>query len=279
MPSHPPPRQVTRGQVTRTPPSCGERGGARIVAGASRGRGRGQLKIQLMIQRVQDARGGECTVLWDSGAQVSLVTHEYAKGAGFGRRPASIRITGVGAGSGGESNVQYKALLRRRDGSIAEIMPYGVDKITGNAISLNIGKDKALFPSVASMLESPAGPIQLLIGMDHMEEAPREEDRAQGVALYSSRFGTGCVAGGNMTCLPRQQAIPVKVLSCRTMLFNPPEFNCKECQFRMDSLTFKENAEYEVILSKLQLDVKRKKWVAGYPFNTLAQTGEARRRD
>ncbi len=153
-------------------------GGAQIVAGARGGRGRGQLKIQLMIQRVQDARGGECTVLWDSGAQGSLVTHEYAKGAGFGRRPASIRITGVGAGSGGESSIQYKALLRRRDGSIAEIMPYGVDKITGNATSLNLSKAKALFPSVGSMLESPAGPIQLLIGMDHMEEAPREEDRA-----------------------------------------------------------------------------------------------------
>jgi hypothetical protein len=92
-----------------------------------------------------------------------------------------------------------------------------------------------------------------------------------------------------MTCLPGHQPVPVKVLICRTMLFNPPEFipaeamgtevprrcpacrNCKECQFRMDSLTFKENAEYEVILSKLQLDVERKKWVAGYPFNTLVE--------
>ncbi len=90
--------------------------------------------------------------------------------------------------------MQYKALLRRRDGSIAEILPYGVDKITGNAASLNLSKAKALFPSVASTLESPAGPIQLLIGMDHMEEAPREEERAQGVALYSSKFSTAAGA-------------------------------------------------------------------------------------
>jgi hypothetical protein len=39
----------------------------------------------------------------------------------------------------------------------------------------------------------------------------------------------------------------------------------------MDSLSFKENAEYEVILSKLRLDVDRKKWVAGYPFNTMVE--------
>ncbi len=39
----------------------------------------------------------------------------------------------------------------------------------------------------------------------------------------------------------------------------------------MDSLTFKENTEYEVILSKLHLDVGRKQWIAGYPFNTLVE--------
>jgi hypothetical protein len=37
----------------------------------------------------------------------------------------------------------------------------------------------------------------------------------------------------------------------------------------MDSLTFKENAEYEVIMSKLRLGGKR--WVAGYPFNTIIE--------
>jgi hypothetical protein len=83
-PSHPPQHRLTWGQVTGPPP-LRVRGEHQIVAGASGGQGRGQLKIQLMIQRVQDARGGECIVLWDSGAQVSLVTHEYARGAGFNR--------------------------------------------------------------------------------------------------------------------------------------------------------------------------------------------------
>ncbi len=39
----------------------------------------------------------------------------------------------------------------------------------------------------------------------------------------------------------------------------------------MDSLTFKENTEYEVILNKLHLDVERKQWIAGYPFNTSVE--------
>ncbi len=67
------------GSGDRNPPPPQRGGGERqLVAGASGGRGRGQLKIQLIIQRIQDAKGGECIVLLDSGAQVSLVTHEYA---------------------------------------------------------------------------------------------------------------------------------------------------------------------------------------------------------
>jgi hypothetical protein len=72
--------------------------GCRILATACGG-GRGdQLKVQLMIQRIPDVRGEMCSVLWDTGAQISLVTHQYAREAGFKGRPASIRISGVGTG-------------------------------------------------------------------------------------------------------------------------------------------------------------------------------------
>jgi hypothetical protein len=167
-----------------------------------------------------------------------------------------------------------------------------VEKITGDAVRMNLDKARTLFPSAACKLESPEGPVHMLIGMDHMKDAPRERDRAEGVVLYHSEFNTGYVACGNMSYEPCGQARKgpaVKVLSCRNGLFNRPEFipaeametelprrcpackNCKECQFRMDCLTFKENTEYEVILSKLRLDVDRKNWVAGYPFNTMIE--------
>jgi hypothetical protein len=123
----------------------------------------------------------------------------------------------------------------------------------------------------------------MLIGMDHMKNAPKEQEWGDGVVLYKSEFNTGYVACRNMNKSEghRVEGRPKpKVLSCRSTLFNPPEFipaeaistelprrcpacnNCKECQFRMDSLSFKENTEYEIILSKLKLDKERKKWVA-----------------
>jgi hypothetical protein len=73
-------------------------------------------------------------------------------------------------------------------------------------------------------------------------------------------------------------------LSVRRGLFAPADFlsaeamgtemprrcatckNCKECQFRMDSLTFKENKEYEIILDNLKYDKEKKKFIASYPF-------------
>jgi hypothetical protein len=61
---------------------------------------------------------------------------------------------------------------------IAEFTPYGVDKITGDAISMNLDKARALFPPAARKLESPGGPVHMLIGMDHMEDVPQERDRA-----------------------------------------------------------------------------------------------------
>jgi hypothetical protein len=137
-----------------------------------------------MIQRIPDVRGEMCTVLWDTEAQISLVTHQYAREAGFKGRPASIRILGVGTGNKNKSSVQYRVLLIRTDGSLAEFTPYGVEKITGDAVWMDLGKAKTLFSSFACKLESPDGPIHMLIGMDHMKNAPREQERERGVVLY-----------------------------------------------------------------------------------------------
>jgi hypothetical protein len=110
--------------------------------------------------------------------------------------------------------------------------------------------------------------------------------------LYQSEFSTGHVACGNMNKvagLKVEEGSDLKVLSCRSTLFNPPEFmpaeamgtelprrcpackNCKECRFWMDSLSFKQNTEYEIILDKLRLDASKKKWVAGYLFNMMVE--------
>jgi hypothetical protein len=52
--------------------------------------------------------------------------------------------------------------------------------------------------------------------------------------------------------------LPRRCTSCR---------KCKECKFRTDSLTFKEDQEYQVILEGLEFNKERRKWRATYPFH------------
>jgi hypothetical protein len=39
----------------------------------------------------------------------------------------------------------------------------------------------------------------------------------------------------------------------------------------MESLSFKENVEYEIILSQLTPNNSREKWIDAYPFTTLVE--------
>jgi hypothetical protein len=197
MPRHPPSHRLAKPRPASKQEA--EKGqGCRILATAWGGGARwGQLKDQLMIQKIPDVTGRVCTVLWDTGAQTSLVTQQYAREAGFKGRTASIQISGVGTGNKNRSKAQYRVLLRKRDGGVAEFTPYGVGKITGDAVGIDLDKAKRLFPAVANSLESPDGPVHMLVGMDHIKDAPREQARGKvtccinlSLALGTWRVGT-----------------------------------------------------------------------------------------
>jgi hypothetical protein len=57
--------------------------------------------------------------------------------------------------------------------------------------------------------------------------------------------------------------LPRRCTSCR---------RCKECKFRTDSLTFKEDQEYQVILEGLKFSRERGRWRATYPFHIPPST-------
>jgi hypothetical protein len=142
-----------------------------------------------MIQRIPNISGKLCTALWDTGAQISLVMHQYARKQGFKGRPASIQISGVVFENKKKSKVQYKVLLRKIDGSLKEFRPHGFDKITGGVIDLS--KARNTFSAVAQDLESPGGPIHLLIGTDHIDNAPKEQEREEKPCLAQICFKDG----------------------------------------------------------------------------------------
>jgi hypothetical protein len=68
-----------------------------------------------MIKKIPDDNGKSCTGHWDTGAQISLITHQHAKEAGFKGRPASIQVLGVRSGNKNKLRVQDRTLLRKID--------------------------------------------------------------------------------------------------------------------------------------------------------------------
>jgi hypothetical protein len=55
----------------------------------------GKIRVQFLIQKIPAINKRQCTVLWDNGAQILLITNQYAKEAGFKGCRASIQISGV----------------------------------------------------------------------------------------------------------------------------------------------------------------------------------------
>ncbi len=176
---------------------------------------------------------------------------------------------------------------------MAEFTLYGVAKITGDDECTELSKAKSTFLAVYWDLESPGRSICLLIGMDHMEDTSREQKRGKNLVLYKSVFGTGYMYGvqehGWGRTEWRDLFEPVNNPESAELqdyaLSTPPEFipaesmgtelprrcpeckSCKECQFWMGSLSFKENTQYEIILSKLKGTVARDFQPLGFSTN------------
>ena len=53
--------------------------------------------------------------------------------------------------------------------------------------------------------------------------------------------------------------VPRRCATCR---------HCKECEFKLQCLTWEENKQLETVEKGLKLDVEAKKWTASYPFTT-----------
>jgi hypothetical protein len=106
------------------------------------------------------------------------------------------------------------------------------------------------------------------MGMDHLSLHPKEVERTGSLVLLLSFFGTrtGWIVAGNLAknasgkafvgAIRQGHHVPLDFLTAEdlgteTLRRCAACKKCKECQFRANVLTFKENAEYEAILNNL----------------------------
>jgi hypothetical protein len=269
-------------------------------------------------------------VFWDTGSQVTLVTHKVAQAMGLPAIPGSpLRLEGIGDGHRPRSTTRFKVPLVDTGGRVITVTAYGVDNIMSPLRGGDITLMRKAFPEVPTGgLVPAAGEVGLLMGQDNLSLFPTERRRVGNAALYMSRFGTGWIASGKPprakgggssrhvgVCVvgaasweiaarpkPHEEDTAICALSTVSQqwvapplhieggIFQPYDFltseslgtdlprrctscrRCKECKFRTDSLTFKEDQEYQIILDGLEFNKERGRWRVTYPFHIPPST-------
>jgi hypothetical protein len=157
-----------------------------------------QPPAQLVTQQIKTAAGEPCITFWDTGSQVTLMTHGAAKGMGLKPIPGPpLNLMGVGNGQRTRSTVRYKVPMVDTGGRTVEVAAYGMSHIMDPLKKIDLRLMRAVFPEAPTGgIEATEGKVDLLMGQDNFRLFPVEHRRVEDAALYRSRFGTGWSASG-----------------------------------------------------------------------------------
>jgi hypothetical protein len=111
--------------------------------------------VQLVTQRIRTAAGRSFVAFWDTGSQVTLMTHKTAKEMGL--KPIQgppLNLMGVGNSQKTRSTVRYKIPLVDTGGRTVEVAAYGIGHIMDPLEAVDPALMRAVFP------EAPTGGIQ-----------------------------------------------------------------------------------------------------------------------
>ena len=244
--------------------------------------------VLLLIQEVDipSKMDMQCTVMWDSGASVSLVTFDYAEKAALVGSCCEFEVTGILNQPIKYTTKLYKVPVMDRAGDEHIVFAYGIEKILVQPYVQVPRKILSMLESVHDELDEnlvlhTGGNVDLLIGMSESPIQPVKLGSTGSLSLYESQFGDRFLVAGSMntnrhgystaflikdnkmpeflTAEGLGVEIPKRCKSCQC---------CKECNYKALHLSWKENEELKAIEDGLSYDMKKAKWIAKYPFKT-----------
>ena len=239
----------------------------------------------LLLAQMVPAHHGEAAVLWDTGSTISLVRSEYAERAGLQGVDCQLDLAGVGENRTGYQTKMFLVPLINRSGQVVKINAFGIGSITTDMLPVDMRGAAKLFNVKMQELRRPAGPVDLLVGMNHANVLPVFVRASGRLVLFRSAFGTGHVVGGvtdeiqggqkkvftEQVCHAGGRAIRhVDFLTAEAFGVEIPKRcsycrGCRECGFRAHQLTYTEAKELHEIEQGLALDTTVRKWEAKYP--------------
>jgi Pao retrotransposon peptidase len=243
--------------------------------------------VLLLCQRTETAHGLPCLTFWDHGSTTALVTFSYAEKVGLKGVDCSFELTVVGDRKEIFNTKMYVVNLVDRHGEEHQVCAIGINRITTGMAVSGLDRVLKLFSCLSQQdVEPPVGEVDLLVGMGYVHLLPVRQQLVGQLAVYCSLFGTGFLLGGKHPDL-RGMAVRDNFAHCVSYaehkIIKPLDFftaesfgvdvprkckscqGCKECDFKVRSLTWNENMELKQIEQGLVLDPVAKTWTATYP--------------
>ena len=231
---------------------------------------------------------------FDDGSTRILVTHSYAKKAGFQSVPAIYNMQVVGKGWETVEDVMYLFELTKKSGETVKVWGYGINSITDSVQPSDLSNIRSSFPHVPedAFKKQDERPVDILIGMNFFGLHPgggTGKDKVGNLKALKSDFGCGWVIGGSDPRLkPSKVQLSAQALAMTTVCkvemkpFEAKDFfeletlgvlppkrcnrctNCKSCTEEGTILSCKEEEEFRMINDNVF--VENGKTTCNYPF-------------
>ena len=257
------------------------------------------ITVLLMISAVQ-CKGLDLGTLWDSGANVTLITHRAAEKLNLEGIDVFITITKVGNEEQSCASKEYVVPLTDKRGRTWNIRAIGMDEITADINPTSVEEAAGLFRGITPTdIKRPNGKIDLLVASDCCTLLPNKVQQVGNLQLMSNQFGY-CLrgshplirashAGSNHVFIKlhhinanvKQSTMLVEEM--KSINENMKEFfavenmgvccapKCGTCECgklsnEHENLTIAEERELKIIKESLKYDSDSQHWVTNYPW-------------
>ena len=235
--------------------------------------------LQIMRLRAGKVHPGNVNVLWDSGAQISLITIKKAKELGLSGPKAKINIVKVGNIKETIDSKVYEVPIFDSNGELETFKAYGIPQISSEIESIETDELARQFNVNPSDFQRPVGEIDMLVGYEYAGFHPERVRSMQHLLLLKNKFGQ-CLGGAHelleekTRMLIQNVQISLAIVTIEDFYSNeslgvscePKCGSCKcgECPVGGKQYTLKQERELALIEEGLAL--QDDKWTARYPW-------------
>ena len=154
--------------------------------------------LQIMILQAGIRHTMQISVLWDSGAQVSLITHKKARELGLSGTSASVTIVKIGNVRETINTRIYEVPIVDSNGEVEMFQAYGIPQISSGIEAIQVDELAKELDVNTDDLARPTGEIEMLIGYEYAGFHPERIKSKEHLLLLQNKFGK-CLGGAHRT--------------------------------------------------------------------------------